>query len=78
MEKSRVVAVREGLTAVIEVYKYPGFEEIRGSIRLCGLDDEDKPFRLTLHHERLETLMKTLEDLIVELTRAEEAEKERR
>ena len=76
MEKARTIVIKEGVTARIEVWKHPGFEEVRGSVRLCGLDDEDRPFRLYLDHQQLEELTKAIEDLVVELMRAEEAAEE--
>ena len=47
----KLVAVKEGVTAMVRAWRYPPEAEVYGTVRVCGVDDEGKPFDVTFQLE---------------------------
>lgn len=53
--KEKLIAVKEGLTAKVHVFKFPSGTQIHGAVVLCGVN-EGKPIALTLTLDQLDLI----------------------
>jgi len=76
MEKSRLVAIDDGVTARVRVYRFVTTEGMGGVVRFNGTDSEGRPFELVVDLEDLAMLLRVAEELKEELRKTEKAEEE--
>jgi len=76
MEKSRLVAIDDGVTARVRVYRFISMGGMGGIVRFNGTDNEGRPFELVVDLEELEMLLRVAEELKEELSKTEKADEE--
>jgi len=59
-EKEKLVAIKDGITVRVKARRYPPEKEVYGTVRLCGMDCEGKPFDLLFTLDEFDLVIKAV------------------
>jgi len=73
MERTKLIAVTDGVTAKIQLWSHSRKDGVNGIVRLSGLDDEGRPFSFSIYINQLRVVVEMVEEVAKEVIEAKKA-----